>query len=272
MNILSSRLVALALLLFAAAPSFASAALTAYDEFNYAPIGSDLNAKDGGGSYGFTSPWSGQTSYNIGSGNLASPFAPAPQLGNSITAVAFGDNRGIDRLLSTPLGAEGTSAYISVLIRPQGILHQGAYDGWFALALRGSTDVFFGMSYPGSTIGLEVGFEKSLTSVDAVIGQAFFGVIRIDFTEGVDPVYLYLNPQPGAPEPATPSASLINLNVNFLNIVSLTGPGAVGYDSLRIGTTYADVTPVPEPAAASLLIAVGGIGALFRRNLRRRSR
>lgn len=271
MNASFPRLAALALVMLLAAPRMAGAALTAYDEFNYEPIGSDLNAKDGGGSFGFTGPWSGQTSYNIGSGSLASPFAPGPQLGNSVTAVAFGENRGIDRVLSTPLGTEGASAYISVLIRPQGILHQGAYDGWFALALRGSTDVFFGMSYPGERIGLEVGFEKSLTNVNAVIGQMFFGVIRIDFTEGVDPVYLYLNPQPGAPEPATPSASLINLNVNFLNKVSLTGPGGVGYDSLRIGTTYADVTPIPEPAAASLLVA-GVTGIAGCRSLRRRSR
>jgi hypothetical protein len=271
MNISSPRLRALVLLLFAAAPSFASAALTAYDEFNYTPIGGDLNGKDGGGSFGFTGPWSGQTSYNIGSGSLASPFAPSPQLGNSVTAVAFGDNRGIDRLLSTPLGTEGTSAYISVLIQPQGIFHQGAYNGWFALALRGSTDVLVGMSSFGDEIGLEVGFERSATNVQAAIGQTFFSVIRIDFTEGVDPVYMYLNPQPGALEPATPSASLINLNVNFLNMVSLTGPGGVGYDSLRIGTTYADVTPIPEPAAASLFIA-GAIGIGCCRSLRRRSR
>lgn len=99
----------------------------------------------------------------------------------------------------------------------------------------------------------------------AAIGKTFFGVIRIDFTEGVDPVYLYLNPQPGAPEPATPSASLINLNVNFLNMVSLAGPGGVGYDSLRIGTTYADVTPVPEPASAILLASVLACIAVFRR-------
>jgi hypothetical protein len=270
MNTSFTRCIAFALLLVAAAPRSADAALAAYDEFDYAPIGSDLNGKTGGGSFGFTGPWSGQTSYNIGSGSLASPFAPMPQLGNSVTAVAFGDNRGIDRLLSTPLGTEGTSAYISVLIQPQGILHQGAYDGWFALALRGSTDVFFGMSYPGSAIGLEVGFEKSLTNVNAVIGQTFFGVIRIDFTEGVDPVYLYVNPQPGAPEPATASASLINLNVNFLNMVSLTGPGGVGYDSLRIGTTYADVTPVPEPAALSL-VGVAAM-AVWQSGRRRRSR
>ncbi|MBA4107603.1 MAG: hypothetical protein C0485_17845 [Pirellula sp.] len=232
------------------------AALVAYDDFNYSPIGSDLNGNGGGGSFGFANSWTGNTSYNIGAGNLASPLAPQPQLGNSVTAVAYGENRGIDRILTTPLGVEGTSAYISVLIQPQGIFHQGAFNGWFALVLRGSTDVVFGMSSFGDEIGLEVGFERSATNVKAAIGQTFFGVIRIDFTEGVDPTYLYLNPQPGAPEPATPSASLINLNVNFLNMVSLTGPGGVGYDSLRIGATYADVTPVPEPASAILLAGV----------------
>ena len=243
----------------------AHADLLAYDDFNYSPVGSDLNGNGGGGSFGFSNNWTGQTSYNIGAGNLLSPLAPTPQLGNSVTAVAFGENRGIDRLLSTPLGVENTSAYISVLIQPQGILHQGAYNGWFALVLRGSTDVVLGMSSFGDEIGLEVGFERSATNVKAAIGQTFFGVIRIDFTEGVDPVYLYLNPQPGAPEPATPSASLINLNVNFLNMASLAGPGGVGYDSLRIGTTYADVTPVPEPTSAILLASVPACIAVLRR-------
>jgi len=141
------------------------------------------------------------------------------------------------------LGTEGTSAYVSVLMRPQGILHQGAYGGWFALALRGSTDIFVGMNYSQNTYGLEVGFEHAQTTKNAVVGTTAFAVLRIDFTEGVDPVYLYLNPQPGAPEPATPSASLINLNVNFVNTISLTGPGASAFDSLRIGATFSDVAP-----------------------------
>ncbi|WP_428304372.1 PEP-CTERM sorting domain-containing protein [Lacipirellula sp.] len=236
--------------------SVSSGAPLAYDDFNYTPVGSDLDGKGGGGSFGFSNNWSGQTSYNIGAGNLARPGAPLPAFGNSVTAVAFGENRGIDRLLSSPLGTEGTSAYISVLIQPQGILHQGAFTGWFGLVLRGSTDVGIGMSSFGDEIGLEVGFERAATNVKAAIGQTFFGVIRIDFTEGVDPVYFYLNPQSGSPEPAVPSASLINLNVNFLDMVSLTGPGGVGYDSLRIGTTYADVTPIPEPSTLALTSCV----------------
>jgi hypothetical protein len=252
----------IAALLLAAAPRSASAVVLAYEEFNYAPVGSDLNGQSGGGSFGFTGPWIGQTSYNVGAGSLASPLAPAPQEGNSVTAVAFGGNRGVDRALATPLGTEGTSAYISFLIQPQGILHQGAFNGWFAVVLRGSTEVVVGMGSNSEQIGMEVGFEEARTNVNAVVGQTFFSVLRIDFTEGVDPVYMYLNPQPGAPEPATPSVSLINLNVDFLSTIGLAGPGASGYDSLRIGTTYADVTPIPEPAtwrlAALCVLAIAG--------------
>lgn len=189
-----------AVLLLVIGSSASYASLTAQDDFNYTPVGNDLNGNGAGGSFGFSDAWSGQTSYNIGNGSLVSPRDPLPNVGNSVTAVAFGDNRGIDRTLSTPLGTEGTSAYVSVLMRPQGILHQGAYGGWFGLALRGSTVIVVGMNYSHNTYGLEVGFENSQTTTIAVVGIAAFAVLRIDFTEGVDPVYLYLNPQPGAPE------------------------------------------------------------------------
>lgn len=233
----------LAMLNIAASQLSLHAALIAVDNFDYFPAGSDLTGSSGGDSFGFSGPWSGQTSYNIGDGSLASPRDPLPRIGNCVTAVAFGDNRSIDRELTTPLGDEGTSAYISFLVQPQGILHQGAYNGWFALALRGSTDIFAGMSSFGDSYSLEVGFERAITNTSAAVGKTAFLVLRIDFTEGVDPVRLYVNPQPGAPEPAAPSASLINLNVNFINTISLTGPGASAFDAIRIGTTFADVAP-----------------------------
>lgn len=227
-------------------PFTAHAVLIAYDDFNYSNVGGDLNTNGGGGSFGFSTNWTGQTSYNIGNGSLIPgppSLDPLPRAGNSVTAVAFGDNRGIDRNFTSSLGLEGTSVYFSIMMQPQGLLGQGAYGGWFGLALRGSTTVVVGMPYENFTYGLEVGFEKALTNRNANVGRTEFFVLRIDFTEGVDPVYLYANPRPGVPEPATPSASLINLNVNFLNTVSLTGPGASAFDSLRIGTTFLDVAP-----------------------------
>jgi hypothetical protein len=227
-------------------PSAAQAVLIAYDDFNYSNVGGDLNTSMGGGSFGFSTEWIGQTSYNIASGSLfPGPPAldPLPRAGNSVSAVAFGENRGIDRSFNSSLGLEGASIYLSFLLQPQGLLGQGAFGGWFGLALRGSTTIVVGMPSSGSAYGLEVGFEKALMSRAPNVGRTEFFVLRIDFTEGVDPVYLYDNPRPGVAEPALASASLLNLNVNSLNMVSLTGPGASAFDSLRIGTTFLDVAP-----------------------------
>jgi hypothetical protein len=52
-----------------------------------------------------------------------------------------------------------------------------------------------------------------------------------------------VNPQPGAPEPATASASLINYDVQTFTRLSLTGPGGSAFDAIRIGSTFADVAP-----------------------------
>jgi hypothetical protein len=222
----------------------ASAVLVAYDDFNYTSPGSDLTGNGGNGSFGFSTPWTGQTSYNVGAGSLASPRDALPMVGNSVTAVAFGENRDIDRTLATPLGVEGTSVYISLLMRPQGILGQGAYGGWFALALRGSPDIFIGMIYGGTKYGIDMDTgPSSLSSQSAVIDRTEFLVFRVDFTEGVDPMRLYVNPQPGAAEPSAASASLINYDLNGVTSFSLTGPGAAAFDAIRVGTTFLDVAP-----------------------------
>ncbi len=235
--------------------STTNAAITAYEPFNYANVGGDLNGQSGGGSSGFSGVWSGNTSFNVSNGSLVSPVQPFPTSGNAMTAVAFGSNRDVSRPLSTPLGTEGTTRYISFLMRPEGILHQGAFDGWFSVSLRGSQEVNVVMG-SGDFYNLEIGRTASPTTKKAVVGETNLFVVRVDFTEGVDPVRLFINPQPGAPEPAIASASQINLDVDLINQVVLTGPGAYGVDELRIGTSYADVLPVPEPSTAAVAAAI----------------
>ncbi len=222
-------------------PTTARADLIAHDDFDYTSVGSDLHGNGGG--VGFADSWSGNTSYNIASGSLNSPRDPLPLVGNSVSGVAYGENRGIDRTLSTPLGTDDTSIYVSVLMEPRGILGQGAYGGWFGLALRGSTDIVIGLNYGGGTYGLQIAGEYRSSGIAAAIGKPVFLVLRMDFTEGVESAYLYVNPQPGAPEPTTAQASEINLSFHSLSKLSLTGPGGSAFDAIRIGTTYADVTP-----------------------------
>ncbi len=217
--------------------------LLALENFDYAGVGSDLSGSSGGGSFGFSDSWSGNTSYNIASGSLNSPRDPLPLVGNSVSGVAYGENRGIDRTLAASLGADDTTIYVSVAMEPRGILGQGAYGGWFGLALRGSTDVMIGMNYSQGTYGLRIADVYRSSSVAPVVGKPTFLVLRIDFTEGVESAYLYVNPQPGAPEPAVAQASEINLDFRALSKLSLTGPGGSAFDAIRIGTTYADVAP-----------------------------
>jgi hypothetical protein len=224
-------------------PAALYAELVALEEFNYSNVGGDLTGQGGGGSFGFVDLWTGQTSYNIGNGSLAAKNVPLPKVGNSVSGVAFPENRGIDRNLTSPWGTDNTTMYLSVLMQPIGILHQGAYGGWFGVALRGSTDVVIGMNYSKNNYGLRVADVYQDSPVPAVVGVPTFLVLRVDFTEGVDPVSLYVNPFPGAPEPATPSASIIDLGISNLSQLSLTGPGGSAFDSIRIGTTYADVAP-----------------------------
>ena len=230
-------------LLLALRSATAHAYLIAYEDFNYGQVGGDLHGSSDGGSFGFSNSWTGNTSYNVAGGSLNAPRDPLPQAGNSVSGVAYFENRGIDRTLTTPLGADNTSVYVSVLMEPRGILHQGEYGGWFALALRGSTDVFIGMNYSQSRYGLRIADTYSTSTVNAVVGKPVFLVLRMDFTEGVESAYLYVNPQPGGTEPTIASASQINLNFHSLSTVSLTGPGGSAFDSLRIGTSYADVSP-----------------------------
>jgi hypothetical protein len=84
-------------------------------------------------------------------------------------------------------------------------------------------------------------------------------VVKAEYaTVGNDRFTLYVNPTPGGPEPVT---GLVKSDANFGLVQGLTlySTGAMRIDELRVGETFADVTPVPEPAAMGLL-AVALVG------------
>jgi hypothetical protein len=79
---------------------------------------------------------------------------------------------------------------------------------------------------------------------------------------------MYVNPVPGGPEPG---AGLVKNNSNVSNVagVTLYSTGAFSIDELRLGETFADVTPaIPEPA--SMIIALWAVLAMFCASRRRR--
>lgn len=98
--------------------------------------------------------------------------------------------------------------------------------------------------------------------------NTFFVVLRIDFAAGAnDTLSVWLNPALNAPLGTANASGTLNLDSNDIGGIRLTGgSSATGvFDEVRVGTTFADVSPIPEPATWALL--AGSLTALvvFRR-------
>ncbi len=106
------------------------------------------------------------------------------------------------------------------------------------------------------------------TAGSSVVGNTFFVVMKLDFVTNNNTLSLWLNPALNVPL-GTPDVSggLGSTSWNDINNVGFTGgASATGtFDEIRVGTTFADVSPIPEPTTWALL--AGSLTALmvFRR-------
>ena len=160
---------------------------------------------------------------------------------------AFPSINGSTRNLATPLGADNTTVYLSFELRPQGTLNDGIFNGFFGVTLNGSfQDLFVGKPGAGAeqeyVIENRGGSGQLSSGVATVVGQTAFLVVRAEFLLGNDLFTLYTNPTPGEPEPA---AGIVksDLNLGVVSKVGIYSTGAFDIDELRIGATYAEVTP-----------------------------
>ena len=246
------------LLTFAARPAFAD--LIAYDGFNYSP-GGDLAGNAGGS--GFVGAWapggfnaSISTNYDVAAGSL--PFPGLLTGGNRVATGSTDAIAGVSRALASPLGANASTTYFSMLLRPEGTLGAGVFNGFFGLTLETATEpeLYFGKPGGGATgqyVVEDRGGSGQVTSgVDAVVGQSVLLVLRAQFGAGPaanDVFTLYVNPTPGGPEPAG-GALKNDSNIGPVTGLTIYSTGAFSIDELRVGTSFTDVTPVvPEPAA-----------------------
>jgi hypothetical protein len=179
---------------------------------------------------------------------------------------------GLTRNLASPLGAAGQTKYVSVLLRPEGILNQGNSNGFLGLVLESPTEpeVFFGKP-GGGAIGQYVvedrgGTGQFASNTPAVVNQTALLVLKAQFTQQNDVFTLYVNPTPGGPEPAS-GVVKNDSNLGTVNGLTIYSTGAFSVDEIRVGDTFADVTPVPEPSSAA---AVGVASLLLARRRPRR--
>lgn len=116
------------------------------------------------------------------------------------------------------------------------------------------------------------------TSRPLTIGETVFVVAEYQFvndgTLTSDVARLWINPTPGVVAPPTVVAPIgtsgITTAINSFFIYAHTSsPGDSLVDEVRVGTTFASVAPVPEPAACSIAaLAAMAVGVVGRRRPR----
>jgi T5SS/PEP-CTERM-associated repeat protein len=226
--------------------------LVAYEPFDYSPAGADLLGANGGS--GFAAAWVNRPStpvasnFDIAAGSLS--FMGLSTTGNRVTTDALASNTGITRELSIPLGAPDTTSYLSFIVRPEDVLGQGQFGGFFGIYLGASTgnELFVGKPGSGQIFALEDvgGANQHSSGVSAVIDEEFLLVVRADFSDGNDQFTLYVNPTPGGAEPL--SGTIKNdSDVGTVRNIGILSSGAFSIDELRIGASYADVVPAGLP-------------------------
>jgi Zn-dependent metalloprotease len=233
--------------------------------------------RDGGG-IGFNGPWT-TGGFNVGAeggvGFSHQTNSVAPETlarsGGALRASARQELGGRVRTLATPLGADGTTAYVSLVLQPDGVLGQGVFNGFFGLTLNGSNgdDLFVGKPGDGAlgrwVLERRGGADQTASAAPGPeSGSPTLLVVRCEFRAGVDRFVLHVNPAPGAPEPAD-GIELSSFDLGSVQQVGLYATGAFIADELRIGRTFEQVVPVrlrfPAPEITAVnpsAIAVAG--------------
>ncbi len=241
----------------------------ATESFDY-DAGTALQSVPGGGGTGFAADWfkfSGGD-HLITASSVSQTAASVEPTGNAVAVTDPGFTR-YGRTLATPAGADGSTLWVSVLFDPitvtgggfGGLVISGSADGVVLGDAGGSNTNYVAEKLFGG------GFANSGVAITP--GDETFLVARIDFNSdpgGLDTVSLFVNPgttQPGA------STSTVDLNFGTLDQIGLiSGDGTTfNLDEIRLGSSYADVAAIPEPASVALL----GAGLALVVGRRRRS-
>ena len=270
--------------LLAAAPLTLPAAVLEYEPFDYPDAaGSGLNGLNGGTGWGGNAFTDGDALPTIAATttSLAYPTGvPLTPAGGRIATTADATNNPAYRLLGTTmsLAEDGGVFYSSALFR------SSAVAGELASVLfdRDSSTIrwYYGIDNTGRfSVAVDPSntAQRAYSTTTTVANTTYLLVAMLRNNTGPggnDEVFLKIF-QEGSPivEPATDAAWDLTAHGNsgvVLNRVRLSFTNAAGqsneFDELRIGTTFADVTGIPEPATAALV--AGAALALARRRRR----
>jgi hypothetical protein len=261
-----------AALLHLALCSAASAALTVYDGFDYGAVSGDLTTKNGG--TGWTGAYTDSGNSTIyattgltygtlqttGGASLTADGGALTTLNfRGITAISSGETW--VSFLARRNGAASTSTFAGISFYNSGGIAGTNSEFSIANGGAGGTWRLFDANNGGTT---------AFTSTSTLIASdtTYLLVARILWGAGgggSETISLFVNPTLGL-TPVTADASRdINMTTNF-DKVRIAGANAVNYtfDEIRIGDSFASVTPVPE-ASTSAALLLGLCSVAFRR-------
>lgn len=255
-------------LLHLALCSAASAALTVYDGFDYGAVSGDLTGKNGGSGFSGAYTDGGNSTIYSSTGLTYGTLETAG--GASLTA---------DGGTATTLNFRGFTAissgetWISFLAQRNGSASTSTFAGLSFYNSDGTaaTNAEFSIAN-GGTSGtwrlLDTGTNTTVsTSTTIASDTTYLLVAKIAWgagAGGTETVSLFVNPTLGL----TPVTADAGRDIDMANIdkVRIAGANGVNYtfDEIRIGDSFASVTPVPE-ASTSTALLLGLSSLAFRR-------
>ncbi len=261
-------------LILTAGSQSADAQLLASDGFGYT-AGNNLAGQTGG--TGFSAAW------GAGSATVVSPSLSYLNLlssGNSAQIANPSSQTTQTRSTTTSFGPApintNTSVFFSFLLdrtATGGAADRGGIQFGNNAAGGGSSKLFIGDLGTSDTIGLATDSFSTTNATSRAVGtnQTHLIVVGINFGIGNETINLWVDPTSlGGTAPAATIANNTNYNLGVdNNMFALLASGATStykFDELRVGTTYASVTPVPEPITVLGLASAGlGLAGLRRR-------
>lgn len=267
--------------------SHAGATLLVYESFDYTASGTVVG---GSGGTGFASTgistWSGDKTVN-GSAltNSSTAIAQGSSLAYSGLTTAGGSVALTPGTSSAPiyrsLGSNYSygTYYMSFLVQKT-----NSGTGNLVLSLlngTASTQVLIGQlnQYDAAGINDKWAIRTPSTGIATSSGVSITNavtllVLKVDMTAGADTLSLYVNPT-SSTEPGSANLTystdigqfnMIGLVSSYTYFAATTVTGS--FDEFRLGTTFADVAPIPEPGSVALVsLGLAGLVWFSRRKL-----
>ena len=239
---------------------------------------------------GFTNAWTAvNTNFFAGGASQALTYSNivSDDTGGSYSTTNI--NSRATRAMSTVLGGNlvsGTNTYYISLMMQVSTVATNNYRAFELENQFGNRNFQFGAAADtGSTNwGMRVEtatstFLTNVSTVTAVANETVFAVIKLRYSSAAsdDAVSLWVNPSDLSSEAG--STNFVTLSgfdfrgnsASNISLARFTGSGSASWDEIRVGTAWADVTPVPEPSTVALLSLTGIAAIAYRIRRNRRS-